>query len=327
MSSPGSSLPPEGPNSPLSILTEVATPAAPLEATASVVQTGESTLASSTPGSPLASTAAVDVPASSAPVGPSPPMPVGLVGSKPVPCVGTFDPDHVYQTLAALQVTAETLARRVEASERRLALSPPSSRYWSARCGRLEQELLDASTRETQLRGKLQHEMDMVDHWRRHVNLQQSELILLAEKWRHADSFDEPQTGGASRPAASAGLPSLPGQSTQHAAVVPSKRPLGRSSRSSPKPAKRLKAVTSGKAVGPIAPNSSDACASTDSEEVRTAMARSRSSSRRSKKSAKIPTSLVPAVAVSSSALVVSTAPPSSSPSVAVGGGVFSVVD
>ena len=108
----------------------------------------------------------------------------------------------------------ETLTRRVEASERRLALSPPSSRYWSARCGRLEQELLDASTRETQLRGKLQHEMDLVDHWRRHVDVQQSKLFLLAENWRHAGSFDEPQTGGASRPAAPAGLPSLPGQST-----------------------------------------------------------------------------------------------------------------
>ena len=105
MSSPGSSLPPEGPNPPLSIPTEVATPAAPLEATASVVQNGESTLASSPVGSLLALAAAVDVPAGSAPVGPSPPMPVGLVGAKPVPCVGTFDPDNVYQTLAALHVT------------------------------------------------------------------------------------------------------------------------------------------------------------------------------------------------------------------------------
>ena len=149
MSSPGSSLPPEEPNSPLSIPTEVATLAAPLKDTASDVQTGESTLASSPPGSPLASADAVDVTASSAPVSPSSPMPVGLVGAKPVPCVGTFDPDHVYQTLASLQVTVETLARRVEAIERRLAL--PLRRRVT---GRPDVDVLNRSC-STPLRGRL----------------------------------------------------------------------------------------------------------------------------------------------------------------------------
>ena len=147
----------------------------------------------------------------------------------------------------------------------------------------------------------------LADHWRRQLKLRHRWMALLAAGFDHHDAVGGPSTSGVDRPPSTSpsstrGLgtrvgssgPTKPSAGERPSAPATGKRPLRKSPRAGSGSAKRAKTsvssgVTSkkmvhkrsGVAASPLAPTSSDVTHSSDSEPVREALARSRSSRRR----------------------------------------------